>query len=504
MVRSWFMLALLCATGVAAQQQQPQMRPQPFPGPEVQDLFLRWPLPVGAEQYADIDGRRILQDVVALAGIARRFRDEVHPKYWGRIIGLESDQWTADWLAQRFRTVGLSDVRIQPFDLPDQWYPRTFSVVAKSGSETFELVSAQPNFNSPGTPAGGLMGLEAVYVGLGNEADFMGKDVRGKAVFTYSMLGAPNAGAVRRANEKGAAVVFDVTMLPGNLRYQAYPGNTQVPTFTVGNDDGTKLRQMVETATAPVRVDVVLDVIRRPNSKTSLVWGSLPGASDETVFVTAHKDGWFDGSGDNASGVASMIALAEHYAKIPQAQRPRTLVFVGLDGHHNSGNNGSATGIRWMVDNRATIFAKTALMINAEHPSTVQTMIRPRYTNENIAWGNTYMPQQWYAGGPDRPELTRIAMRAFDEFGVTHYIEGQRNGTTPPATDAGSFYRYMPTLVTSEYHHYFHSDLETPETVPWTGLEASTRAYARIIDEVNKLPLSALKRPEQATTNNNQ
>ena len=74
----------------------------------------------------------------------------------------------------------------------------------------------------------------------------------------------------------------------------------------------------------------------------------------------------------------------------------------------------------------------------------------------------------------------------------------------PPATDAGSFYRYMPTLVTSEYHHYFHTDLETPETVPWTGLEASTRAYARIVDEVNKLPLSALKRPDMATNNNQQ
>jgi hypothetical protein len=244
-------------------------------------------------------------------------------------------------------------------------------------------------------------------------------------------------------------------------------------------------------------MDVRLEVVRRPNSKTALVWGTLPGASDETVYVTAHRDGWFDASGDNASGVASMIALAEHYARIPQAQRPRTLVFVGLDGHHNSSQeNGPATGIRWMVENRATLFGKTALMINAEHPSTVQTMIRPRYTQEDIAWGNTYMPQQWYARGT---EVERIALRAFDEFGMTRYLEGRSNNTQPPATDMGSFYRYMPGVVTSEYHHYFHTDLETPETVPWTGLEASTRAYARIIDEVNKLPLSALRRAEDTT-----
>ncbi len=41
--------------------------------------------------------------------------------------------------------------------------------------------------------------------------------------------------------------------------------------------------------------------------------------------------------------------------------------------------------------------------------------------------------------------------------------------------------------------------METPETVPWTGLEASTRAYARIIDEVNKRELSVFQREEEAT-----
>ena len=212
--------------------------------------------------------------------------------------------------------------------------------------------------------------------------------------------------------------------------------------------------------------------------ETSLVWGTLPGASDETIYVTAHRDGWFDASGDNASGAASMIGLAEHYAKIPQAQRPRTLIFVGLGGHHNSGE-GSAVGINWMITNRTELFAKTALMINAEHPSTVQAIIRPRYKRRDqdlIVWGNTYMPQQWYAGGPSRPELDRIARAAFRELGMSHYLEPGPG--RPPATDMGFFFRHMPGVVTSEYHYYFHTDLETLETVPWTGLEASARIYS--------------------------
>jgi len=67
----------------------------------------------------------------------------------------------------------------------------------------------------------------------------------------------------------------------------------------------------------------------------------------------------------------------------------------------------------------------------------------------------------------------------------------------PPAGDLGQFWRFLPGVASSEFFHYFHTDQETPDTVPWTGLQATTRAYAKIIDEVNKLPLSALQRPPE-------
>ena len=474
------------------------------PAGDVQDAFLEWPLPPGAKQYADIDGRRMHQYVVEQAEISRRYRDRVHPKFWGRIIGTSADAESAEWLSGKFRTIGLSDVRIQKFDLAPQWFPRTYSVTVRSESTTFEVISAQPVYRAAGTPPGGLE-LPAVYVGLGREADYIGRDVQGKAVFLYSMLGLPDSrqeAAIRLATARGAAAIFNVHMLPGNLRYQAYPKPSNVPTFTVGGDDGVAVHDLIAAAPPdrPVRVSVRLDVELVPDLETSIVWGSLPGSTDETIFLIAHRDGWFDASGDNASGVASILGLAEHYARIPQAQRRRTLVFLGIDGHHNSGE-GSAVGQRWLTEHRAEIFPGTALMINAEHPSTVQTIVRPRYTllsgaesEDQLFWTDTYTPQQWYAGGPSRPELQRIAANAFREFGVSLYLEPLPR---PPAGDLGRHFRYVPGVATSDFHHYFHTDLETPDTVPWTGLEASTRAYARIIDEVNKLPLSALQRPEE-------
>lgn len=487
------LLATLVLAGVACAGAADDLPAEAVPQAS-EDPLLRWPLPPGAERYGAIDGRRLHRWVVEQAEIARRHRDEVNPQFWGRIIGTWSDAASADWLKAKFDEIGLADARIQPLDLLPQWMPQSWEVEVTAAGETRRLESVQPFYRSAGTSADGLE-LEAVYVGLGTEADFAGRDVRGKAVFAYSMLGAPATGAVPRAADRGAAAVFDAHMLPGNMKYQAYPSGTDLPAFTIGGNDADLVRKLVTAAgTGPApRVRIRLDVEMTPDLQTALVWGTLPGATDETIYVMAHRDGWFDAAGDNASGVASMLGLAEYYAALPQADRPRTLVFLGLDGHHNTGE-GSTVGGRWLVDHRDELFDRTALVINAEHPSTVQTQVRARYLRrDEISWANTYMPQQWYAGGPSRPNLQAIAVRAFKEFGVSILLEPNDR---PPAGDLGRLYRFTPGVATSEFFHYFHTDLETPETVPWTGLEATTRAYARIIDEVNRLPLSELQRSQ--------
>jgi len=466
--------------------------------PSRADALLEWPLPPGEQAYARIDGKHLHQYVEEQAAISRRYRDQGHPKFWGRIIGSSADAENAAWLEKKFKSFGMTDARIQPLDLSPQWFPQQWEVSVTAGGKTIVLESAQPDYRAAALSPGGI-DVDAVYAGLGSEADFAGKDVKGKAVFTYSMLGAPNENAVKRADDKGAVAIFEVDMQPGNMRYQAYPSNTKAPAFTVGGDDGLAVRDLIGSLPPgqSVRVKATLDVQMVPNLKTALVWGTLPGATDETIYIVAHRDGWFEASGDNAGGVASMVGLAEYYARIPQAQRRRTMVFIGLDGHHNTGP-GSAVGGVWLNEpaNKAKLFAKTALSINCEHPSTIQTYVRPRYlAGEVVRWSNMYTAQQWYAGGPTRPELTAIALKAFKAFGVPLLTEPNPR---PPAGDLGRLYRFTPGVATSEFFHYFHTDRETPETVPWTGLQATTRAYAKIIDDVNKLPLSTFQRPEES------
>src|SRR6185503_11744441 len=277
--------------------------------PTLDDAFLRWPLPAGAERYGAIDGKRMHMDVVEQAQISRRYRDAGHPKFWGRITGTSSDAESAQWLAAKFKAAGLSDVRIQPLDLEPQWMPQTWEAAITGGGKTIRIESAQPFYGADALPAGGI-DVDAVYAGLGSEADFAGKDVTGKAVFVFNQTGLRDEGAVRRADAKGAVVVFEVDMLPGNMRYQAYPSGTNAPAFTVGSDDGYAARDVIAAMPAgqAARVKARFDMQRVPNLKSALVWGTLLGTSDETIYLVAHRDGWFDAAGDNASGVASIVA----------------------------------------------------------------------------------------------------------------------------------------------------------------------------------------------------
>jgi hypothetical protein len=298
-------------------------------------------------------------------------------------------------------------------------------------------------------------------------------------------------GAVRRAQDKGAAAIFIVIGLPGNIKTQLYQTGTTVPTFSLGMNDGYAMRDLIGQAGAQApRVRVRLDVNMVPGLKTGTVWGTLPGVTDETVYVLAHRDGWFEAGTDNASGVATMVGLAEYFATIPRANRRRTIVFLGSSGHHN-GANMSGT---WLFDHRDTVFAKTALFINCEHTATMQTYL----LGETIRRANMHTGLLWYAGGPQRPKLQDIAVKAFRDFGVVTYAEPERGA---PGGEMSRLWPYLPGVQGSDYNVYFHSDAESADTVPWTGLESTTRAYAKIIDGVNTLDLKDLQRaPEVAPT----
>ena len=166
-----------------------------------------------------------------------------HPKFWGRITGTSADAESAEWLVAKFKAAGLSDVRIQPLDLVPQWMPQTWDVVVTGGGKDGGLDSAQPVYGANALPAGVSISKPCTS-GLAARPTSPARTSRARPC-SSSTVGLQNEGAVRRADAKGAAVIFEVNMLPGNMRYQAYPSGTKAPAFTVGSDDGYAARELI-------------------------------------------------------------------------------------------------------------------------------------------------------------------------------------------------------------------------------------------------------------------
>src|SRR5438477_8259678 len=151
----------------------------------LEDSYLRWRLLPAEQAYLSIDGKHLKQYVEEQTAMSRRYRDHGHPQFWGRIIGTEADAENGRWLMQKLEAIGVSDVREQPFDLPPQWMPQSWSVTTSGAGKVLPLTSAQPTYRGVATPADGL-DLEAVDVGLATDADLARQDLKGKAVFFYS------------------------------------------------------------------------------------------------------------------------------------------------------------------------------------------------------------------------------------------------------------------------------------------------------------------------------
>ena len=452
---------------------------------------LTWRLLPPEQPYAAIDGPHLKDLVDDQTAMSRRYRDSGH-QFWGRISGTEADAENARWLLEKFRQLGLSDVREQAFDLPPQWMPQSWSVAASGGAKSLELRSAQPTYLTRATPAAGL-DLEAVDVGSGSEGDLTGRDLRGKAVFfasadILSRHGNVAGGAIKRIADRGAAAIFVTLMIPGNLKLQFYPVGVDIPTFALGLDDGMAVRDMIGRARggAAPRVKIWLDVNDGAEFENRDDLGFVARATDETIVIVAHRDGWFEAANDNATGVATLVGLAEYFAKIPRDQRRRTIVFLGTSGHHDS----AAMSGHWLAEHKE-FFANTALLINAEHTAeaTLDILRDPSGATPNgvIRQANSAAAKRWYVGGS--PRLRQLALKAFDAFGVATYAEPDPQA----GGEIGLYFRNAPALQVIGGRFYWHSDHETSDVIPAPALAGITRAYAKIIDDVNGIDLNDLR-----------
>lgn len=503
------LIAAVAGATIVAAQQRPAPTAQPAPQPAAQaprpvpqfqplldgqsrirdEAFIPAPPLSGTDRvYADIDGARMKGIVNEVVAISRRSRDDGN-KYWGRIAGTKYEAMTGDLLEAKFKSFGMADIHRKEFDLPATWFPLDWSLSATGAGKTQTFKTLLPALSS--VPIAGELDVEAVWVGLGTAADFAGREVRGKAVVIHTML-APGEmgqsavieGSIRRAADAGAAAIigiwgyYDNYAVWQSLGRTVYSSDVKVPSFWVGFEDGKLLRDQI--AAGPTRLKMRLTTEMRQGLKTQSIYGTLPGTTDENIIVLAHMDGWFDAALDNASGLSVMLTLAEHFSKIPRAERRRNIVFVGTAGHHVGSPNSP-----YLRDQRADLMAKTALMINCEHVAAVQTLNWSTKLRDTTG----VAARRWWVHGS--PKLFDIVLGAYKTFGVN--IVGDMD---PGASgEMGQIARVTPSIQLIHSPEIKHTDRDIPEIVPAVGLQAVARAFAKVIDGVNALDRAAVLPP---------
>jgi hypothetical protein len=432
--------------------------------------MLRPPLRPEDRAYGDLDGTRIKDILKEITAISIKDRDSGNV-FWGRNVGTQGHLDTEDWTVRRFQQYGLKDIHKEQVDLEPVWLPKSYDIAFAADGGTFKLATARPS-RSRSTPAGGL-DLPLVWVGTGSEADFVGRDVKGKAVLIQDIPlpgdlrhSAALEGVVARAYAHGAAAVGLVFGISDNFAiWQATGGKYG---FNLGYEDGIRIRELLGQG-KEVRIRYALDAEFKPGLKSAHVWGTLPGATDEEILVVAHMDGYFEAALDNASGMAVMMGMIEHYAKIPQAQRRRTMRFVASAGHHGG------PGTRSLHEKHD--FSRTAWLVNLEHVSVVRT----KYWGPHLRLSTAVSPMRWSVSAS--PAATRIVLDNLHRFsvGIMGDMDARAIGEITP------IYLDAPSIQVITSPEIKHTEQDTAEWVPASGLEQIARAHSRIIDELNRL-----------------
>lgn len=461
---------------------------------------LVWPLPASVPRsYAWVDGHRMKGYVNELAAISLKMKATGEP-YWGRIAGTPSGDETQAWVTNKFKQFGFTDVRTEGFALPVQPIPRSWDISVTAGGKTVKVASASPtiSFADYMPSATGDLNLDTVWVGLGMESDFIGKDVRGKAVFIYSeptpsslVQSAQWMGSAERAQRAGAAAIIIVLAVPGNMHFVSHlsgsqlPRDIKVPMFTAGTDDGEAVNALNAAAKGEgVKTHVAWKVEMVPGRKAANVIGVLPGMTDEAIVMVAHTDGYFEGANDNGAGTAAMMETAAYYARLPKAQRRRTMYFVATPDHH-----AGDIGAKWMHENMQPIFAKSAAIVNSEHIAVSEPVWDRRWGSggaPSLIPTNQLGSSWWGVNGSDK--MTAIVRDGFALFGVPTQLNpgGSPGELRQIQFDGPSFYLHNKGV-------YYHADSDTPDIVPETGLRTAVLAFIKIFDDLNKVDLKDLR-----------
>jgi hypothetical protein len=245
-----------------------------------------------------------------------------------RFMGSEADAQAAKYLAGRCAELGLAPETVAFPVMGWSLREAAYLEIVQDDDETWRL-ECYPYVYSASTPEGGARGR---VVPAGRQELFGMKFrpfERPKFKFRkYAILDRTGAIAAQIVSRD-----FPVGALPA--AWGVLPLPRTMPTVMIGEEDGRRLEQIVGQAGDRTVATLRIASQFHADAVATNVIGRLPGAdprmAEEQILVMAHFDTQYTGPGavDNASGVAAVLALAEHFGR----ERPgHSLLFALYSG----------------------------------------------------------------------------------------------------------------------------------------------------------------------------
>ncbi|MEX0619246.1 MAG: M28 family peptidase [Pseudohongiellaceae bacterium] len=433
--------------------------------------------------YTTLQGERIYPLVDEIIGFSRQSRAQGN-RVWGRVTGFPSLEATIEWTAQQFRDAGLSSVEVHEYDGEGEfWWPRDWEVRllgdARFGTDSDDVVLESSLVTSGSDIPDGTLTASLVYTGHITEA-LPDTDVRGKIAVQHLT---PNTGAysertptrerARQLMARGAVAVINVVEQTGNMHTRDF-SNCNGPCFNVGTADGEFLEAAIAAAAErgladALRVRLSLDAENLTGLEGQNAVGIVQGSGDGNVVINAHADGWYDAAGDNADGLAVLIAMARHFA-MPENRPDRTLVFVATGGHHSTGLNGPAN----FVADYPGILADTVLVLNLEHIAQFEI------TSGDWTVGPHEQPMSFSITN-SAPFLVNLMREGVERYG---FNLNEQFRTNAPGDLGGYRPLELPMVQAIHSGPMYHASGDVLGTISVPGLERAARFYTWFVDEV--------------------
>ena len=249
-----------------------------------------------------------------------------------RTAGSDAEHKTADYLANEFKNIGLTDVEKVDVSI-DKWQFNDATIKVKSEGKSFDITNKNGeviSYASPGTKqlGGDWENLEVVDLGKGTKAEYDNyykatgeKDMTGKVVLvaldqwnTYWV----SLPYMEAANQKAAAII---TYQYGgyaslnddaiNVQDLCAPKNN-LPLLSISRNSAKKITDAIK-ADAKTTIDLFVDNEVYDGEGTSYnVVGKIPGKSHEQqIILAAHYDKYFYGFQDDCIAIGMIMAMAK-------------------------------------------------------------------------------------------------------------------------------------------------------------------------------------------------